>query len=432
MLTRLGTRGAVVAGAPRCVAPVLRLYCVRTAFALRSHCAAPAILLPAENEHGEPHPSSIRLTATSIHACLARRTRLDHCRDRCGPARSGVRPGGRALGRERGRRPGRLRRRRAIRCPRSRQGRAFGRSPSRRAPRGTGEVERPPHPQPADHPRHRPCRDPTAGQSTLPITTTTSRGRRRHRTGWHRPTSARREVIQRMSEAGASTRRSSNGGSAMSAVISAVGWLAVAFLWLDRFGAISAGGRRCDRSNGHRRPGTGRTFAFSGSRRPGGAARGVPCAEGRRCLLRRHRADRHDTSSRLETDSRWMRVSCGSRHGGDRGSGTVWMLAFIGLIWSLAVMAMTVGGVRAARHRAYAAADLAALAAAAHAIDGPRGACRLAAVIARGSGGRLRRCALRGRVSEVVVTSDVRSVLPLGRLVATGRARAGPQRAPEP
>jgi secretion/DNA translocation related TadE-like protein len=116
----------------------------------------------------------------------------------------------------------------------------------------------------------------------------------------------------------------------------------------------------------------------------------------------------------------------------DRGSGTVWMLALIGLTWAVAVMAMTVGGVRAARHRAYAAADLAALAAASHAADGSRNACRVAARIARGSGGRLRSCLLRGRVSEVMVSSEVRSVPALGRLTATARARAGPENAPAP
>jgi secretion/DNA translocation related TadE-like protein len=117
---------------------------------------------------------------------------------------------------------------------------------------------------------------------------------------------------------------------------------------------------------------------------------------------------------------------------GDRGSGTVWMLALIGLTWSVAAMAMTVGGVRAARHRAYAAADLAALAAAAHVRDGPRSACRLAAAIARDSGGRLRWCVIRDRVSEVVVTCDVRTLPAVGRLVATARARAGPETAPDP
>jgi secretion/DNA translocation related TadE-like protein len=127
-----------------------------------------------------------------------------------------------------------------------------------------------------------------------------------------------------------------------------------------------------------------------------------------------------------------IRAKTCSGWSGDRGSGTVWTLALIGLTWSVAVMAMTVGGVRAARHRAYAAADLAALAAAAHGADGPREACRLAAVIARDSGGLLRRCVLRGRVSDVVVISGVRAVLPLGRLAATARARAGPESTPEP
>jgi secretion/DNA translocation related TadE-like protein len=127
-------------------------------------------------------------------------------------------------------------------------------------------------------------------------------------------------------------------------------------------------------------------------------------------------------------------VPAGTQGGGlgDRGSGTVWMLALIGLTWAVAVMAMTVGGVRAARHRAYAAADLAALAAASHAADGSRNACRVASRIARGSGGRLRSCLLRGRVSEVVVSSEVRSVPALGRLTATARARAGPQNVPAP
>lgn len=118
------------------------------------------------------------------------------------------------------------------------------------------------------------------------------------------------------------------------------------------------------------------------------------------------------------------------RRAGDRGSGTVWMVALIGLTWAVAVMAMAVGGVRAARHRAYAAADLAALAAAAHVADGSWNACRLAARIARGSGGRLRGCVFHGRISEVVVTCEVRTVPALRRLVATARARAGPEEVP--
>jgi secretion/DNA translocation related TadE-like protein len=117
---------------------------------------------------------------------------------------------------------------------------------------------------------------------------------------------------------------------------------------------------------------------------------------------------------------------------GDRGSGTVWMLALIGLTWAVAAMGMTVGGVRAARHRAYAAADLAALAAASHAGDGSGSACHLAARIAHGSGGRLRRCVLHGRISEVEVVSELRDVPAIGRLTATAHARAGPERIPGP
>lgn len=121
----------------------------------------------------------------------------------------------------------------------------------------------------------------------------------------------------------------------------------------------------------------------------------------------------------------------GRRGSNDRGSGTIWTLALIGLIWSVAAMAMTVGGVRAARHRAYAAADLAALAAASHAADGPRSACRLAARIARGSGGRLRGCVLHGRVSDVRVVSEVHDLPVVGHLAATARARAGPEKMPD-
>lgn len=116
------------------------------------------------------------------------------------------------------------------------------------------------------------------------------------------------------------------------------------------------------------------------------------------------------------------------REPNDRGSGTLWMLALIGLIWSVATMAMTVGGIRVARHQAYAAADLAALAAASHFADGEGSACELAARIARGSGGRLRQCAFHGRISDVMVVSEIRSLPALGHLTATARARAGPER----
>jgi secretion/DNA translocation related TadE-like protein len=140
----------------------------------------------------------------------------------------------------------------------------------------------------------------------------------------------------------------------------------------------------------------------------------------------------HRSRAGKGTSARTSRTNGSGHRRGDRGSGTVWMVALLGATWAVAVMAMTVGGVRAARHRAYAAADLAALAAASHAADGSRNACRLAARVARGSGGRLHSCALHGRIAEVMVGSEVRGLLPVRRLVAHARARAGPESLPFP
>lgn len=114
--------------------------------------------------------------------------------------------------------------------------------------------------------------------------------------------------------------------------------------------------------------------------------------------------------------------------GGERGSGTVWVLAFAALVWIVAVTVISAGGVRAARHRAHGAADLAALAAAAKAAEGGAAACRRAAVVAQGAGGRLSSCAVRGSVADVEVAVIVRLPAPLGRMHLISRARAGPQR----
>jgi secretion/DNA translocation related TadE-like protein len=93
------------------------------------------------------------------------------------------------------------------------------------------------------------------------------------------------------------------------------------------------------------------------------------------------------------------------------------------------VLSATAGVVRGlavlARHRAEAAADLAALAGAAAVLDGPAVACVEADRVALANGGRLSRCLVAGEVIEV----EVARVLPLGRLgrwTAVGRARAGP------
>ena len=114
----------------------------------------------------------------------------------------------------------------------------------------------------------------------------------------------------------------------------------------------------------------------------------------------------------------------------DQGSGTVWTVTLMALVWLAAVVAMTVGGVRAARHRADAAADLAALAAAAHAVNGPEYACAAATAIAHEARARLIGCVARGDIADVRVAVTAR--LPgLGLVRVTARARAGPSGAVE-
>lgn len=104
----------------------------------------------------------------------------------------------------------------------------------------------------------------------------------------------------------------------------------------------------------------------------------------------------------------------------------MWIVALIGAVWTVAAMAMAVGGARVARHRAQAAADLTALAAAAHATEGSQRACGLAVQVARESDASLNGCTFHGRVVDVLVTSRLRNLPRLGPLTATARARAGP------
>jgi secretion/DNA translocation related TadE-like protein len=87
--------------------------------------------------------------------------------------------------------------------------------------------------------------------------------------------------------------------------------------------------------------------------------------------------------------------------------------------------AVLVGAAVVARHRATTAADLAALAAAVHAVEG-RDACAGAATIASANAAELTACTTSpGAVVDVTVGVPVR----LGRLgvvTATASARAGP------
>lgn len=104
------------------------------------------------------------------------------------------------------------------------------------------------------------------------------------------------------------------------------------------------------------------------------------------------------------------------RCGKDRGSATVWSLGVIAVLLAVFAAGLFVGQAVVARHRAGGAADLAALAAADHALDGRRAACALAARVAAAQGAAIRSCVVSGEVSEVVTMVDG----------ARARARAGP------
>lgn len=112
--------------------------------------------------------------------------------------------------------------------------------------------------------------------------------------------------------------------------------------------------------------------------------------------------------------------------GGDRGSGTVWVVGFAVVIWVVGVAAILVGGVRGARHRGEAAADMAALAGAARVDDGGGAACARAGEIAVGSGARVVRCRVRGEVVDVSVVVEVPMLMGLKGRRIVSRARAGP------
>jgi secretion/DNA translocation related TadE-like protein len=100
----------------------------------------------------------------------------------------------------------------------------------------------------------------------------------------------------------------------------------------------------------------------------------------------------------------------------DRGSATVWT-ALVGVVLCVVVGALlAMGHAIAARHRAGGAADLAALAAADHALLGQSQACSLAARVDAAQGARLLRCSVLGEIADVTA-----AVGP-----AHARSRAGP------
>ncbi|MFZ3569755.1 Rv3654c family TadE-like protein [Streptomyces sp. BH097] len=92
-------------------------------------------------------------------------------------------------------------------------------------------------------------------------------------------------------------------------------------------------------------------------------------------------------------------------------------MAAVGVVFG-AVLAM--GQAIEVRHRAGSAADLAALAAADHWMDGTTKACALAARVARAQDAGVVRCVVHGEVSDVTATAGH------GAFHSEVRARAGP------
>jgi secretion/DNA translocation related TadE-like protein len=103
------------------------------------------------------------------------------------------------------------------------------------------------------------------------------------------------------------------------------------------------------------------------------------------------------------------------------------VLAFASVLALVGALAASVGAVAVARHRAASAADLAALAAADRALDGPGPACAAAEVAAGAVGASLELCTISGDIADVVA-----AVRPGGAIgswgVARSHSRAGPSR----
>lgn len=111
--------------------------------------------------------------------------------------------------------------------------------------------------------------------------------------------------------------------------------------------------------------------------------------------------------------------------GRDEGSATVVAAAAVGVLVLLLGLGLQLGAAVLARHRAEAAADLAALAAAREVVMGVDVGCARGAEIATAHGARMLSCTALGWSVTVVVAVPCRCV-PSVSPDAVGRARAGP------
>jgi secretion/DNA translocation related TadE-like protein len=113
------------------------------------------------------------------------------------------------------------------------------------------------------------------------------------------------------------------------------------------------------------------------------------------------------------------------RAGADRGAGSILVLGAVAVVLTTVLAVLTLAAAYDARHRAAAAADLAALAGAGRVRVGVEPACSLARTVAAANGGVLRSCAVEG---EQVVVSVAATIVGPARWLPdpVRRARAGP------
>ncbi|RII13074.1 hypothetical protein DSC45_24805 [Streptomyces sp. YIM 130001] len=99
---------------------------------------------------------------------------------------------------------------------------------------------------------------------------------------------------------------------------------------------------------------------------------------------------------------------------------SVWVVFVVGVLAVVVGAVLLLGQAVLGRHRAGGAADLAALAVADRALEGPRVACAAGARVARAQRGEVVRCAVSGEIADVTVRAAA------GPFVSEVRARAGP------
>ena len=159
--------------------------------------------------------------------------------------------------------------------------------------------------------------------------------------------------------------------------------------------------------------------------------RGEPCSDGRRFSQKREelKSDGGEFAPKREelkagrgkfASGRREPDSIGRRFASDRGSATVWVVGAISVLCVVFGAVLAMGQAVVVRHRAAGAADLAALAAADHWMDGGTAACARADRVARAQRARLVRCAIEGETSDVTAASG------RGPFAAEVRSRAGP------